>query len=92
MGFEELHLQDDYKSSRDDVVNEFFIPVLSKAKIYKRAVGFFSSSALYEISRGLTKLAENDGKMQLIVSPRLSIEDIETINDGYEQRVIVSTR
>ncbi len=55
--------------------------------LYKRAVGFFSSSALIEISRGgITGLMENNGRIMLIASPILQQEDIEAIAKGYEER------
>ena len=69
--FKELNIQSEYRSGKNNVIKEFFIPVLSNAVKYKRAVGFFSSSALIEIARGITGLLANGGKIELIVSPRL---------------------
>lgn len=62
------------------------MPVLKNSVIYKRAVGFFSSSALAEVSLGISGLIENGGKIQLIASPKLSEEDINAINLGYKIR------
>ena len=50
----------------DKIVQDFYIPLLSRAKSYDRAVGFFSSSVLIELSRGLINLVNNGGKMRLI--------------------------
>ncbi|SJZ77748.1 DEAD/DEAH box helicase family protein [Selenihalanaerobacter shriftii] len=86
MGFKGLNLKIKYRSSDDDIVNDFYIPVLENAKLYKRAVGFFSSSSLIEVSRGITGLIKNGGKIQLIASPKLQEKDIEAINKGYEDR------
>ncbi|WP_200889535.1 DEAD/DEAH box helicase family protein [Cohnella kolymensis] len=60
--------------------------------IYQRAVGFFSSSALIEISYGITELLKNGGKIQLIASPRLQKEDIDAIEKGYEERSAIIER
>jgi len=86
MSFRDLSIKKEYRSLLSSVVNEFYIPILSETVIYKRAVGFFSSSALVEISRGICGLVNNGGKIKLIASPKLSREDILAIEDGYERR------
>jgi superfamily II DNA or RNA helicase len=92
MDFKKSNINKEYRSFSDDIVNAFYIPLLNKAILYQRAVGFFSSSALIEISRGVVELLKNGGKIQLIASPRLQIEDIEAIEKGYEERESVIER
>ena len=92
MSLLDVNLKKEYRSPRDDIVNEFYIPLLKESVLYKRSVGFFSSSSLLEISYGITKLINNRGKIQLIVSPNLSEEDIDAINKGYEIRENVIER
>lgn len=82
MCFQDLNLSDEYRNLSQDIIEEFFIPVLSNSIIYQRAVGFFSSSALIELSKGITHLVKNGGKIQVVASPRLSEEDIAAINMG----------
>lgn len=86
MSFVDLDLKPEYRSLLDDVIRDFYIPVLKRASMYQRAVGFFSSSALLELSTGICGLVENGGKIQLIASPKLSADDIEAINDGIKRR------
>ena len=86
MILKDLHIEKEYRNLKCDVISEFYIPVLSTAVKYKRAVGFFNSAALYEIAIGLKNLASNKGKFELIVSPRLTDEDIKSIQLGYEKR------
>ena len=86
MSFRDIEIKTEYRSFSDNIINDFYIPLLSKATIYKRAVGFFSSSALIEISKGISGLIKNGGKIQLIASPKLSEEDIEAIQKGFELR------
>ena len=85
-GLSSLVLKKEYRSLEDNVVQEFYIPTLYRANSYKRAVGFFSSSALIEISKGICQLVKNGGKIQLVASPYLSKEDVEAIRKGYETR------
>ncbi|NOH15414.1 DEAD/DEAH box helicase family protein [Clostridium cochlearium] len=87
MGLRELDIKIDYRSeSENELVEEFYIPVLSKAVIYKRAVGFFSSKILLQVSQGISELIKNDGKMQIVASPKLNEDDIQAIITGYELR------
>ena len=86
MSFQELDIKNEYRSLLDSVAKDFYIPLLSKAVKYQRAVGFFSSSCLVEISKGISELAKNGGKIQLVASPYLSDEDIEAIKSGYAMR------
>ena len=86
MTFKELEIKKEYRSLLDNVAKDFYIPLLSCAVRYQRAVGFFSSSCLVEISKGISELAKNGGKIQLVASPYLSDEDIEAIKSGYAMR------
>lgn len=86
MSFQELDIKKEYRSLLDSVAKNFYIPLLSQAVKYQRAVGFFSSSSLVEISKGISELAKNGGKIQLVASPYLSDEDIEAIKSGYAMR------
>ena len=89
MSLSDIHIKNEYRSLIDNVVTDFYIPVLQESVLYQRAVGFFSSSALIAISKGVEGLISNNGKIQMIASPRLSQEDIDEIRKGYEVRKIV---
>lgn len=92
MNFKEINLEDEYKTPRDNITKDFYIPLLEKSKLYQRSVGFFSSSSLIDLSYGLVNLVKNNGKIQYIVSPVLSEEDLKAINDGYASREEVENR
>lgn len=79
-------IKTEYRSLIDNVVQEFYIPILMEADSYKRAVGFFSSTSLVEISKGICSMAERGGKIQIVASPYLSSEDVDAIQNGYEER------
>ena len=79
-------IKQEYRSLLDNVAADFYIPLLKDAIYYKRAVGFFSSTVLAEISNGIYGLVRNGGHIQLIASPFLSEEDIQAIRQGYSDR------
>lgn len=91
MSFQNIEIKTEYRSGKSDVIKDFYIPVLSRAIKYKRAVGFFSSTALIQIAKGISEMVTNGGQIQLIVSPRLSEEDILAIQKGYESREQIVT-
>ena len=86
MSFQSFSLKPEYRSPQDDVVKDVFIPALKIAKSYKRAVGFFSSTSLAEITKGISGLVENGGAIQIVASPALSENDEQAIKLGYEKR------
>ena len=86
MSLQEVSIKNEYRSLIDNVVQEFYIPLLERATVYKRAVGFFSSSSLVELTKGIATMASNGGKIQIVASPYLSEEDIEAIQKGYAER------
>ena len=86
MNFTEINIKQEYRSPQDNIVHDFYIPVLENAVSYRRSVGFFSSSALVEISKGICEIAKKGGKIELVASPYLSAEDEIAIRKGYENR------
>lgn len=87
MSFGDLNVKNEYRSLIDCMSKDFYIPILKESVKYDRAVGFFSSSSLIVISKGLMDFVNNGGYMRLIASPKLSDEDITAIRSGYEKRV-----
>lgn len=86
MSFTDLNIKREYRSLSRDVVRDFYTPVLAQSVRYRRAVGFFSSSALVSLTEGIKGLLLNHGRIEVVASPKLSQEDIAAIEDGYEHR------
>ena len=78
-----------YSTDECDLIRSFYEPAMSAAIRYDRAVGYFSSSALALISKGIKNLYLNDGHMRLIASPVLSLEDQEALRVGYQKRDVL---
>ena len=73
-------------------VRNFFIPSLENSIKYDRAAGFFTSGALTQLVAGLEAFRLSNGKMRLITSPRLTEEDVQQINNGYDLRTKIQER
>ncbi|MBN2685347.1 MAG: DEAD/DEAH box helicase family protein [Pontiellaceae bacterium] len=83
-----LNLKISYRTGRDDLVNDFYIPCLRRSALYQRAVGYFTSSGLAYAAAGIAHLIEAGGKVQLVASPELTQEDIDAIQKGGSAREV----
>ena len=88
-GLRSLPLNDRYRSDREDVVRNFFVPAFTVASSYSRAVGYFTSTSLALYARGIETFAARGGSMRLIASPHLNGDDIIDIERGYDVRAVL---
>ncbi len=87
MSFKDLDIKLSYIScGEENIAKSFLVPSLKHTKIYRRSVGFFSSSVFSLIIDGIVALSRNGGKIEIIASPQLSAEDMDAIQLGYQKR------
>lgn len=87
MSLKELDLNRSYASDREDIVGEFYNPVLSQAKRYDRISAYFSSGSFVLAASGLTRFIRNDGKMRLIFDTLTSQEDKDMLEQGVQDQI-----
>lgn len=85
MTLKSICLKKVYSSDNDDILRDFYIPALAASIEYNRLAGFFSSTSLAIAARGILGLVKNGGFMRLIVSPKLTKEDVEVILNSNEE-------
>ncbi|WP_410319831.1 DEAD/DEAH box helicase family protein [Methanobrevibacter sp.] len=83
----EVDIKFKYDSDKDDLVNGFYIPVLSNSVEYYRMSGYFSSSSLAISARGIEDFIINGGKMKLLCNAQLTKEDYEIIEKTNQDSV-----
>ena len=87
MNFKDLDIKKSYiNKGNDNFVDCLLNPALKLAKSYKRSVGFFSSSVFKLLINSLPAFIKNGGRINLIVSPSLSEDDVAAIQLGYEKK------
>lgn len=86
MLFSNLELKTKYDSDDDDILNDFHIPLLSCAKRYDRAVGYFSSDVLASAAIGLEKFILSKGRMRLIIGDPLTDDEYEAVLAGTKNK------
>lgn len=80
--FRDLDLKTKYKSERDNIFEDFYKPALSKAVLYRRAVGYFSPAVLLNTPTAMSCFVENDGKAQIIFGQLIQESDLSLITEG----------
>lgn len=84
----DLSFQAVYKSDIDNILEDFYMPALSVANRYDRAVGFFSASTISLAAQALSVFVKNGGTIRLILGAFSDAADIEAIKEGYRQKEI----
>jgi len=84
MSFRDLELKHSYTSEKDNLLEDFYIPVLKKAVSYKRITGYFSSSSFLTAAAGLGQFIKNNGHLKFILNIVLSEDDYTQIEKGMQ--------
>ena len=69
-------------SPSENVVDGFYVPLLSRARAYDRVAGYFTSWGLAVAARGLADFVVGTGVMRLIVGAQLEADDLAALEDG----------
>ena len=86
MGLRDLQLKQEYRSDRDNVVTEFFIPCLSNSIQYDRTIEFISVKSLSTLTFGLENIQDHHAKIRLVTGHRFSTTDLNSIIKLFDQR------
>ena len=89
-------LRGHYRTGAHDLAKDFFTPCISCCARYRRATGFFSSSALVTWAEALPRFIKTpDIRISLLISPWLTDEDRATLRratDEDERRRVLTAR
>ena len=85
LGLRDLSLKQEYRSDRDDVVSEFFIPCLTNSIQYDRTIEFISVKSLSTLTFGLENIQDHHAKIRLVSGHRFSTSDLNSIVKLFDQ-------
>ena len=85
MGLRDLSLKQEYRSDKDDVVSEFFIPCLTNSIQYDRTIEFISVKSLSTLTFGLENIQNHHAKIRLVTGHRFSTSDLNSIVKLFDQ-------
>jgi len=81
----DLPLKQEYRSDKDDVVSEFFIPCLTNSIQYDRTIEFISVKSLSTLTFGLENIQDHHAKIRLVSGHRFSTSDLKSIVKLFDQ-------
>ena len=84
MTLRDLSLKREYRSDRDDLLAEFFVPCLTNCIQYDRAIEFISIKSLRTLTFGLDNITERHAKIRLISGHRFSTSDLNMLKKIYQ--------
>ena len=85
LGLRNLSLKQEYRSDRDDVVSEFFVPCLTNSIQYDRTIEFISVKSLSTLTFGLENIQDHHAKIRLVSGHRFSTSDLNSIVKLFDQ-------
>jgi len=85
LALRDLPLKQEYRSDRDDVVSEFFIPCLTNSIQYDRTIEFISVKSLSTLTFGLENIQDHHAKIRLVSGHRFSTSDLNSIVKLFDQ-------
>lgn len=88
MSLSEIPLKYSYRSNKDNIYNDFYIPCILNSNKYYRAAGYFTSNSLVLLAKGLESFIYNGGTIKIVASPILSEDDLEAIKLGEKNKII----
>ena len=86
MGLRDLSLKEGYRSDRDNLIEEFFIPCLDNCIEYDRAVEYATLKSLTGYYFGLKSFLENNVQLRFVTGHRLRTSDLNILSKLYSKR------
>lgn len=80
MSLRKLSLKEEYRSDRDDIISEFFVPCLSNCIEYDRCIEYVSIKSLSTLALGFENFAKNKAKMRIITGHRFRASDLDLLS------------
>ena len=86
MRLRNIALKQQYRTDRDDLITDFFIPCLSSSIEYDRAVEYVTLKSISTLSLGLQNLVQNNGKIRLITGHRYRSADLNVLSKIFNKK------
>ena len=80
LGLRNISLKEEYRSDRDDIISEFFVPCLSNCIEYDRCIEYVTIKSLTTLALGFDNFAKNKAKLRIITGHRFNASDLELLS------------
>ena len=92
MGLRDISIREEYRSDKNDIVTEFFVPCLGNCIEYDRCVEYVSLKSLTTLSLGFDDFIRHKAKMRIISGHRFGAHDLDMISRLYESENLFKMR
>jgi hypothetical protein len=86
LGLRLVQLKQQYRTDRDNLITDFFIPCLSNSVEYDRAVEYVTIKSVSTLSLGLQNFLQHDGKIRLITGHRYRSLDLNILTKLFNNK------
>ena len=89
MGLRNISLKEEYRSDRDDIISEFFIPCLSNCIEYDRCIEYVTVKSLTTFALGFDNFAKNKARLRMISGHRFYASDLDLLSKLFSEQIDV---
>jgi HKD family nuclease len=86
LGLKDLSLKEEYRSDRDNLIEEFFLPCLDNCIEYDRAVEYVALKSLTAYYFGLKSFVSNNVQIRIVTGHRLRTSDLNVLSKLYSKK------
>jgi len=83
LGLKDLSLKEAYRSDRDNLLEEFFLPCLDSCIEYDRAVEYVALKSLTAYYFSLKSFLQNNAQIRIVTGHRLRTSDLNVLSKLY---------
>ena len=87
MTLRNLSLKKEYRSDRDDLVSEFFVPCLSNCIQFDRAIQYVTAKSISTLWAGFKDLANNNAKLRVVAGHRFKPDDLTILSKSFHEEI-----
>jgi len=85
LGLKDLSLKEEYRSDRDNLLEEFFLPCLDNCIEYDRAVEYVALKSLTAYYFSLKSFLQNNVQIRIVTGHRLRTSDLNVLSKLYSK-------
>ena len=86
MGLRDISFKEEYRSDRDNLIEEFFLPCLDNCIEYDRAVEYLALKSLTSYYFGLKSFVESNVQIRIVTGHRLRTSDLNILTKLYGKK------
>lgn len=76
LALRDIDLRQEYRSDRDDLISEFFVPCLSNCIQFDRSIEFVTAKSVTALLGGFRNIANVGARLRIITGHRFAAEDL----------------